>query len=86
MKFLSRLLFIVSLLVLTVFALDPMQEQNKTLLYTFMAGFTGTFITSFFTDKSTFNLLIRCLSAIVVAGFLLYIFVFGYLWSAADRP
>lgn len=86
MKLVSRILFFISLLVLAVFAFSLMDEQNNILMYSFMIGFTGSFITSFFVEKSTSNLLIRCLSAIVVAGFLLYIFVFGYLWSIAGRP
>jgi hypothetical protein len=86
MKHLSRVLFIISLLVLTAFVFDLIVEHNVLLLYIFLTGFTGSFITSYFAAKSTSNLLIRWLSVVVVAGFLLYIFVFGYLWSIADRP
>ena len=86
MKLVSRILFIISLLVLAAFTFDLYVEQNGLLMYIFLFGFTGSFITSYFAAKSTSHLLIRWLSFVVVAGFLLYIFVFGYLWSIADRP
>lgn len=86
MKIWSRVLFIVSLLTLIVYSFDLAMKYNKTLLYIFMLGFSGTFVTSFFTEKTALNTVIRWISFFVVAGILLYIFVFGFLWGLAVKP
>ncbi|MEK8215580.1 hypothetical protein [Paenibacillus sp. FSL L8-0463] len=86
MKFLSRILFTISVIALILYTFDFAEEYNKDLLYLLMTGFTGCFFTSFLGKNASKPLILRWLSALVVAGIVLYIFVFGTLWGLANRP
>lgn len=87
MKFISRLLFVLSVIALVLFTFNLAVEYNKALLYFFMTGFAASFITSFFeSENNSIRLWVRWLSGLVVIGILLYVVVFGSLWGLANRP
>ncbi|WP_438492269.1 hypothetical protein [Paenibacillus sp. IHBB 3054] len=86
MKFLSRILFAISVIALILYTFDLAEEYNKDLLYLLITGFTGSFFTSFFGKETSKPLILRWVSALVVVGILLYIFVFVTLWGLAIRP
>lgn len=86
MKYFTRILFLVSLVVFITYFFDAIVEYNKAFLSISMFGFTGSFITSFFGERSKMNSSIRWISAAFVICFLAYVFIFSFLWSSANRP
>lgn len=86
MKYFTRILFFVSLVVFIIYFFDAVVEYNKVFLYIIMFGFTGSFITSFFGERSIMNSSIRWISAAFVICYFAYVFIFSFLWASANRP
>ncbi|SMF85571.1 hypothetical protein SAMN05661091_3058 [Paenibacillus uliginis N3/975] len=86
MKLLSRILFLISLIILVIYSFDFLECNNRALLISFIIGFIATFISTFFVENDKLNTFIRRISAVIVISILAYILIFGVIWSFSKRP
>ncbi|SMF85919.1 hypothetical protein SAMN05661091_3209 [Paenibacillus uliginis N3/975] len=86
MKLFSRILFLISLIILVNYSFDFLKSNNRSLLISFIIGFIATYISTFFVKNDKLNTYIRWTSAVIVISIFAYILIFGVIWSFSKRP